>query len=95
MTAPDEQIRYTMWSVFRVADRAALDGPAAGQPATSGTAANPARRDVVAGELAGLLDQAAAKGTVTRGCYDIQGLRADAGYMFWWTAPSPDDLQEI
>jgi hydrogen peroxide-dependent heme synthase len=25
----------------------------------------------------------------------VQGLRADADYMFWWTAPSPDDLQEV
>jgi chlorite dismutase len=32
---------------------------------------------------------------VTRGCYDVQGLRADADYMFWWTAESPDDLQEM
>ncbi len=32
---------------------------------------------------------------VTRGCYDLQGLRADADYMFWWHAPSSDDLQEM
>ena len=32
---------------------------------------------------------------VTRGCYDLQGLRADADYMFWWIAPSSDDLQEM
>ena len=40
-----------------------------------------------------LLDQAAGKGIVTRGCYDIQGLRADADFMFWWVAPTPDDLR--
>src|SRR5262249_61016370 len=52
-------------------------------------------REGGAGELEGFLDQAAGKDVITRGCYDVQGLRADAGYMFWWTAPSPDDLQEV
>src|ERR1700743_2373099 len=80
----NEQIRYTMWSVFRVAARAALDDPAAG-----------GGRDNLAREVTDLLDQAAGKDTVTRGCYDVQGLRADADYMFWWHAPSSDDLQEI
>src|ERR1700753_815771 len=42
-----------------------------------------------------LTEQAAAKGIVTRGCYDIQGLRADADYMFWWVAPTSDDLQDM
>jgi peroxiredoxin len=78
----NEQIRYTMWSVFRVTDRAALEVSASG-------------RDGLAAELEGFLDQAAGKDVVTRGCYDVQGLRADADYMFWWTAPSPDDLQEV
>ena len=77
-------IRYTMWSVFRVTDRAALDDAAGGS----------AREDV-AREVTELLDQAAGKGTVTRGCYDLQGLRADADYMIWWHAPTADDLQEI
>ena len=80
----NEQIRYTMWSVFRVADLAALDDTAAG-----------GGRDNLAREVTDLLDQAAGKDTVTRGCYDVQGLRADADYMFWWHASSPDDLQEI
>ncbi|MGE5290516.1 MAG: hydrogen peroxide-dependent heme synthase [Micromonosporaceae bacterium] len=74
----NELIRYTMWSVFRVSDRAGLE----------------ARQDVTA-EVAELLDQAAGKGVVTRGSYDVQGLRADADYMFWWVAPSPDDLQGV
>ena len=51
-------------------------------------------RDLIAAEVAELLDTAAGKGVVTRGCYDLQGLRADADYMFWWIAPSSDDLQE-
>ena len=79
----NELIRYTMWSVFRVRDPAALDA----QP--------PAGREAVAAELEQLIAEAAGKDIVTRGCYDVQGLRADADYMFWWTAPSPDDLQEM
>ncbi|HEY3035698.1 MAG TPA: hydrogen peroxide-dependent heme synthase [Streptosporangiaceae bacterium] len=78
----NELIRYTMWSVFRVRDATALD-------------AGRADRAALAGELEGLLDQAAGKGVTTRGCYDVQGLRADADYMFWWIAPGPDDLQEL
>jgi chlorite dismutase len=76
----NQLIRYTMWSVFKVADRAALDA---------------ADRAALASEVSDLLDQAAGKDTVTRGCYDLQGLRADADLMFWWIAPAPDDLQEI
>jgi hydrogen peroxide-dependent heme synthase len=77
----NELIRYTMWSVFRVSDRAALD----------------AGRDSgrTAAELEELTEQAAGKQVITRGCYDLQGLRADADYMLWWIAPSPDDLQEV
>jgi chlorite dismutase len=77
----NELIRYTMWSVFRVADLAALDRQGPG-------------REPLAAELDELTEQAAGKGVITRGCYDVQGLRADADYMFWWIAPSPDDLQE-
>ena len=80
----NEQIRYTMWSVFRVTDQAAL-----------AHAAETDGRERMAAELTELLEQAAGKGTATRGCYDVQGLRADADYMFWWHAPSSDDLQEI
>ncbi|HEY7432917.1 MAG TPA: hydrogen peroxide-dependent heme synthase [Streptosporangiaceae bacterium] len=78
----NEQIRYTMWSVFRVSDRSALDAGRGG-------------RDGAAAELAEFLDQAAGKGVVTRGCYDVQGMRADADYLFWWHAPTAEDLQEI
>src|SRR6266566_9231177 len=78
----NEQIRYTMWSVFRVCDRAAL-------------AAGAENRDGLAAELEEFADQAAGKDVITRGCYDVQGLRADADYMFWWTAPAADDLQEV
>jgi hydrogen peroxide-dependent heme synthase len=76
----NELIRYTMWSVFRVSDRAGLE---------AGGQGNDAR------EVSDLLDQAAGTGIVTRGCYDIQGFRADADYMFWWIAPTSDELQEL
>jgi hydrogen peroxide-dependent heme synthase len=75
----NELVRYTMWSVFRVGDRAALEAASPGETAA---------------KVAELLDQAAGKGIVTRGCYDIQGLRADADFMFWWVAPTSDDLQD-
>ena len=48
-----------------------------------------------AAELTEVLDQAAGKGIVTRGCYDLQGMRADADYMLWWVAPTSDELQEM
>src|SRR5579863_10372355 len=76
----NQLIRYTMWSVFRVSDRAALD--------LGG-------RENLAAELTELFEQAAGKDVVTRGCYDVQGLRADADLMFWWIAPTSDDLQEM
>src|SRR6185437_9493309 len=74
----NQLIRYTMWSVFRVADRSAIDR---------------ASREGLASEVADLCEQATGKDVVTRGCYDLQGMRADADLMFWWIAPSSDDLQ--
>jgi chlorite dismutase len=85
----NELIRYTMWSVFRVRDPAALDS-AAPAVATGETG-----RAGLAAEITQLCGQAAEKGVITRGCYDMQGMRADADYMFWWIAPSSDDLQEM
>jgi chlorite dismutase len=73
----NQLIRYTMWSVFRLAEPGFAD------------------RETAAAEVSELLDAEAEKGVVTRGCYDVQGLRADADYMFWWVAPSSDDLQEM
>ncbi len=52
-------------------------------------------RETAAAELADVLDQAQGKGIVTRGCYDLQGMRADADFMFWWVAPTSDELQEM
>jgi chlorite dismutase len=51
-------------------------------------------RDAITAEMAELLDQVAGKGVVTRGCYDVAGFRADADLMFWWVAPTAEDLQE-
>ena len=82
----NELIRYTMWSVFRVQSPGALE--AAGAESRGG-------RDGLAAEVSELCQQASGKGVVTRGCYDVQGLRADADYMFWWVAASSDDLQEM
>src|ERR1022692_2488665 len=76
----NQLIRYTMWSVFRVTDRAAIDL---------------ASREAMATEVTGLCEQAAGKDVVTRGCYDLQGMRADADLMFWWIAPTAADLQEM
>jgi hydrogen peroxide-dependent heme synthase len=73
----NELIRYTMWSVFRVADVGALSD-----------------RDSVTAAMSVFFDELAQKGIVIRGCYDVQGLRADADYMIWWIAPDSDDLQE-
>ncbi|GAA3538121.1 chlorite dismutase family protein [Nonomuraea rosea] len=52
-------------------------------------------RDGMADEIGDLLDQAAGKDVVTRGVYDVAGFRADADYMFWWHAPTPEDLQDV
>ena len=82
----NELIRYTMWSVFRVSARGGLDGAAV--QVKNGRAG-------IAAEVTELCQQAADKDVVTRGSYDVQGLRADADFMFWWVAPSSDDLQEM
>ena len=82
----NELIRYTMWSVFRVDAPGGLDTVA--MQAKNGRAG-------LAAEVTELCQQATGKGVLTRGCYDVQGLRADADYMFWWIAPGPDDLQEL
>ena len=52
-------------------------------------------REEAATELTDVLDQANGKGIVTRGCYDLQGMRADADFMLWWVAPTSDELQEM
>ncbi len=40
-----------------------------------------------------LLKQLAEEGVVTRGLYDVAGLRANADFMAWWHAPTIEALQ--
>ena len=51
-------------------------------------------REAMADEVTALLDQLAEKDVLTRGTYDVAGFRADADFMFWWVAPTSDDLQD-
>lgn len=55
----------------------------------------PGNREGMADEIEELLARAAGKDVVTRGCYDVAGFRADADFMFWWHAPTPEDLQDV
>jgi hydrogen peroxide-dependent heme synthase len=54
----------------------------------------PEDRATLSTEVDALLDQLAAKDVVTRGTYDVSGLRADADFMVWWHAADSDDLQD-
>ncbi|GAB3445239.1 chlorite dismutase family protein [Streptomonospora sediminis] len=54
-----------------------------------------ADRSAIGDELGALFDSAAGKGVTTRGCYDVQGMRADADMMFWWIADSSEAVQEM
>ncbi len=76
----NDQVRYTMWSVFRACTdtrRLADDD-----------------RQQAAAEVGELFAQIGAKDVVVRGTYDVSGLRADADYLVWWHAPRAEDLQE-
>jgi hydrogen peroxide-dependent heme synthase len=55
----------------------------------------PGDRQDMSQEVGAVLSQAAEKDVVTRGCYEVAGFRADADYMFWWHASTPEDLQEV
>ncbi len=50
-------------------------------------------REVMAKEVEHLFAQLEAEGVVTRGIYDIGGLRADADFMVWWHAERIEDVQ--
>ncbi len=71
-------VRYTMWSVFRLRDVLGPD----------------ADRGAEAAEVGDLLDKLAADDTVTRGVYDLSGLRADADVLVWWHAATPEQVQD-
>jgi peroxiredoxin len=70
-------IRYTMWSVFKVATPVDADEERAEQ----------------AREVGELFAKLAADDVTVRGTYDVSGLRADADLMVWWHAPSAEALQ--
>jgi chlorite dismutase len=79
----NQVIRYTMWSVFRLRQELPLPDE------------NPGYRDSLAEETEAVLAEAAKDDVVTRGCYHVSGFRADADFMFWWHAPTPEDLQRV
>jgi chlorite dismutase len=73
----NDAIRYTMWSVFRLAD-------------TLGDAAD---RATEGAEVEKLFAELAESDVVVRGVYDVSGLRADADVMLWLHAASSEELQ--
>ncbi|MGH3208310.1 MAG: hydrogen peroxide-dependent heme synthase [Trebonia sp.] len=74
-------VKYAMYAAFRVRRE-------------YGGVAEHARQSAAA-EVDQLCEQAASKGVATRGAYRLSGYRADADYLFWWIADSPDDLQDL
>ncbi|WP_372728389.1 hydrogen peroxide-dependent heme synthase [Nocardioides sp.] len=76
----NDSIRYTMWSVFRLAD---VLGPLEGG----------ADRAAEAAEVEKLFAQLAEEDVVVRGVYDVSGLRADADVMVWWHSETSEALQ--
>lgn len=50
-------------------------------------------REVMAKEVEDLFAQLEADGVVTRGVYDIGGMRADADFMVWWHGERIEDVQ--
>ena len=74
----NDTIRYTMWSVFRLARPLGED----------------ADRDAEAAEVTELFAKLAADDVIVRGTYDVAGLRADADVMVWWHAADSQQLQD-
>jgi chlorite dismutase len=74
----NDTIRYTAWSVFRVAD------PLGDYEA----------RAPLSAEIESLFEQLAAKDVTVRGTYDVSALRADADLMVWWHASTAEALQD-
>jgi len=52
-----------------------------------------ADRATEAKEVQALLDELADEDIITRGVYDVSGLRADADVMFWWHAETIEGVQ--
>jgi hydrogen peroxide-dependent heme synthase len=75
---PNLDIRYTMWSVFKLSAPAASD----------------ADRSLEAAEVARLFSQLERQGVTVRGCYDVSAFRADADVLIWWHSASAAALQD-
>jgi hydrogen peroxide-dependent heme synthase len=73
----NDSIRYTMWSVFRLATPLGED----------------ADRTAEGAEVEKLIAALAEEDVVVRGLYDVAGLRADADLMVWWHAADSEALQ--
>ncbi|MFN2525587.1 MAG: hydrogen peroxide-dependent heme synthase [Actinomycetota bacterium] len=56
--------------------------------------ARPWEPEIAAKEIDALLEEYSDRVT-TRGVYSTTGFRADTDFMFWWVAPSVDDLQSL
>jgi peroxiredoxin len=54
----------------------------------------PTDRVGLAAEAQGVLDEVLQKDVYTRGTYDLQGYKAEADLLVWWTCPDPDVLQD-
>jgi chlorite dismutase len=77
----NDAIRYTMWSVFRLAD-------------VIGSGDGGADRAAEGAEVEKLFAELAESDVVVRGVYDVSGLRADADLMVWWHAATSEQLQD-
>ena len=73
----NDAVRYTMWSVFRLAD----------------VLGDEADRSAEGAEVEKLFAALAEEEVVVRGTYDVSGLRADADVMVWWHAADSEALQ--
>ncbi|MGI8576668.1 MAG: hydrogen peroxide-dependent heme synthase [Nocardioidaceae bacterium] len=74
----NDVMRYTMWSVFELAEP--LDS----------VGLDVARQ---AGEVDELFEDLAATDVTVRGVYDVSALRADADVLVWWHATTVEQLQ--
>src|SRR3954465_11608797 len=73
----NDSVRYTMWSVFRLAE----------------PLGDSDRRPGEGEEVEKLFASLAEQDVVVRGVYDVSGLRADADVMVWWHSSDSEALQ--
>ncbi len=77
----NDTVRYTMWSVFSLRDQQ-TDRP------------GERHRNEEIAELDELVGKLAGEDVVTRGWYDVSGIRADADLLVWLHASTSDALQD-